>query len=150
MSLQGTGILTAEQLDSVACTLSGDPKSLEQVGTKATVDGRPRLTWIKLSAVNASALRLALHDPQTRVLTRRPEPARHPRVLSMEVQGGFLDGLTLRFNDDLRSSAAGGPASRPSWRHCATPSTAPYTPTSPSGSLWCGMRWAAAAVFAWS
>ncbi|MGH3622177.1 MAG: hypothetical protein ACRDQ5_10355, partial [Sciscionella sp.] len=105
--LQGTGILTPEQLDSLACTLSGDPKSLNEVGTKTTTDGRPRLTWIKLSTVDASALRLALHDPRTRVLTRRPAAARHPRVLSMEVQGGFLDGLTLRFNDDL-STLIGG------------------------------------------
>jgi DNA repair ATPase RecN len=107
MSLQGTGILTAEQLDSLACTLSGDPKSLEQVGTKTTADGRPRLTWIKLSTADTSALRLALHDPRSRVLTRRPEPARHPRVLSMEVQGGFLDGLALRFNDDLTTLIGG-------------------------------------------
>ncbi|MGH4022290.1 MAG: TrlF family AAA-like ATPase [Pseudonocardiaceae bacterium] len=106
-SLQGTGILTPEQLDSLACTLSGDPKRLDEVGTKTTSDGRPRLTWIKLSAVDASALRLALHDPQTRVLTRRPAPARHPRILSMEVHGNFLDGLTLRFNDDL-STLIGG------------------------------------------
>ncbi len=106
-SLRGTGVLSTEQLDSLACTLSGDPKSLDEVGTKTTTDGRPRLTWIKLSAVTASALRLALHDPRTRVLTKKPEPARHPRILSMEVQGGFLDGLTLRFNDDL-SALIGG------------------------------------------
>ncbi len=106
-TLQGTGILTPEQLDSLACTLSSDPKSLDEVGAKTTSDGRPRLTWIKLSAADTSALRLALHDPQTRVLTRRPEPARHPRVLSMEVQGGFLDGVTLRFNDDLTTLIGG-------------------------------------------
>ena len=106
-SLQGTGILTTEQLDSLACTRSGDPKSLEQVGTKTTADDQPRFTWIKLSAVDTSALRLALHDPRTRVLTRQPQPSRHPRVLSMEVQGGYLDGLALRFNDDLTTLIGG-------------------------------------------
>lgn len=106
-SLQGTGVLSSEQLESLACTLSGDPKKLEEIGAKTTPDGRPRLTWIKLSTVDASALRLALHDPNTRVLTRRPEPARHPRVLSMEIQGGFLDGLALRFNDDLTTLIGG-------------------------------------------
>jgi len=106
-SLQGTGVLSPERLESLACTLSSDPKKLEEIGTKTTSDRRLRLTWIKLSTVDVSALRLALHDPKTRVLTQRPEPARHPRVLSMEVQGGFLDGLTLRFNDDLTTLIGG-------------------------------------------
>lgn len=106
-SLQGTGVLSAERLESLACTLSSDPKRLEEVGAKTTPAGQPRLTWIKLSTVDTCALRLALHDPKTRVLTRRPEPARHPRVLSMEVQSGFLDGLALRFNDDLTTLIGG-------------------------------------------
>ncbi|MGH3870611.1 MAG: TrlF family AAA-like ATPase [Pseudonocardiaceae bacterium] len=106
-SLQGTGILSPERLESLACTLSSDPKKLEEIGAKKTSDGRLRLTWIKLSTVDVSALRLALHDPKTRVLTERPEPPQHPRVLSMEVQGGFLDGLALRFNDDLTTLIGG-------------------------------------------
>jgi DNA repair ATPase RecN len=107
-NLQGTGILPAKRLDSVACTLSSDPKTLDEIGTKRMPDGRLRATWIKLSTVDATALRLALHDPQTRVLTRRPEPPRHPRILSMEVEGvGFLGGLALRFNDDLTTLIGG-------------------------------------------
>lgn len=107
-SLQGTGILTAERLDSIACTLSSDPKALDEIGTKRLPDGRLRATWIKLSTVDAAALRLALHDPQTRVLTRQPEPPQHPRILSMEVEGaGFLGGLALRFNDDLTTLIGG-------------------------------------------
>lgn len=106
-SLQGTGLLTNDQLAAVACTLSSDPKQLDDVGAKTTSDGRPRLTWIKLSALNTSALRVALHDPQTRVLTTRPQPVHHPRVLSMEAEGGFLDGLTVRFNDDLTALIGG-------------------------------------------
>jgi chromosome segregation protein len=105
--LQGTAVLSTDRLQSLACTLSSDPKRLEEIGTKKAADGRDRLTWIKLSTVNASALRLALHDPHTRVLTRRPEQPHHPRVLSMEVQGGFLDGLALRFNDDLTALIGG-------------------------------------------
>lgn len=93
-------------LDSLACVLGGDPKSISEVGTK-TLDGRPRVTWIKLSAIDAGALRIALHDPQVRVLRRPPELARHERVLSMEVQGGFLDGLELRFSDDLTTLIGG-------------------------------------------
>lgn len=107
VNLQGTGLLSRERLESLACTLSSDPKAVEEVGAKTTADGRRRVTWIKLSKVDADALRLALHDPKTRVLRRPPEPARHARIRSMEVDGGFLDGLSLRFNDDLTALIGG-------------------------------------------
>jgi hypothetical protein len=105
--LRSTSVLTREQLTSLACTLSSDAHSLDQIGAKVLPDGRRRLTWIKLSVVNANALRLALHDPRTRVLTRPPEPVRHSRILAMEVVGGFLDGLKLRFSDDLTTLIGG-------------------------------------------
>ncbi|MGH3868154.1 MAG: hypothetical protein ACRDQ4_18930 [Pseudonocardiaceae bacterium] len=107
MRLQATAVLSPEQLGSLACTLSSDPKRLEDIGAKTTSDGRRRLTWIKLSTVDVAALRLALHDPKTRVLTQPPESPHHPRVLSMKVQGGFLDGLELCFNDDLTTLIGG-------------------------------------------
>lgn len=105
--LRSTGVLTQDQLDSLACTLSGDPKDLSELGTKTLRGGRRRLTWIKLSKVNSGALRLALHDPRTRVLTRPPEQVRHPRICAMEVEGGFLDKLKLRFSDDLTTLIGG-------------------------------------------
>lgn len=105
--LQGTGQFTKEQLASLACTSSSDPHNLAEIGVPKQ-SGRGRsLTWIKLSAFAADSLRLALHDPQTRVLTRPPEVVHHPRVLSMEVEGGFLDGLALRFSDDLTTLIGG-------------------------------------------
>jgi len=107
VSLQGTGLLTKDQISSLACTLSSDPHSLNEVGTKVLQDGRRRLTWIKLSTVTADSLRLALHDPRTRVLTRPPEQVQHPRILAMEVAGGFLDELAVRFNDDLTTLIGG-------------------------------------------
>ncbi len=107
LSLQGTGVLTKERIDALACTLSSDPKAIDEIGTKTTTDGRRRLTWIKLSKLDAEALKLALHDPQTRVLTRTPQPACHARIRSLEVEGGFLDGLTLRFNDDMTALIGG-------------------------------------------
>jgi len=105
--LRGTGEFTSEQLDSFSCTLSSDAHSLAEIGNKTQLDGRRSLTWVKLSAVDADALRLALHDPQTRVLIRPPQPVHHPRILSMEVEGGFLDGLALRFSDDLTTLIGG-------------------------------------------
>jgi len=105
--LRGTGQFTGDQLDSLACTLSSDPHGFGEIGGRTLPDGRRCLTWIKLSTVNADALRLALHDPRTRVLTRPPGPVRHPRILSMEVEGDFLDGLALRFSDDLTTLIGG-------------------------------------------
>lgn len=105
--LQGTGQFTKEQLASFACTSSSDPHNLAELGVPKQLGRGRSLTWIKLSAFGADSLRLALHDPQTRVLTRRPEPVHHPRVLSMEVEGGFLDGLALRFSDDLTTLIGG-------------------------------------------
>lgn len=106
--LQGTNKLSREQLDSLACTLSGDPKSLEEVGAKSLPDGRVRATWLKLSSVDSSALRLALHDPRTRMLTRPPQEPRHVRFLALEVDGsGFLSDLVTCFNDDLNTLIGG-------------------------------------------
>lgn len=97
---------SSPRLNGLACVMGGDPKSIEEVGTKI-IDGQPRVTWIKLSALDAGALRLALHDREVRVLRRPPQPTRHDRLLSMEVQGGFLDGLELRFSDDLTALIGG-------------------------------------------
>lgn len=108
LTLQGTGVLNDERLAALACTQSSDPKTLDEVGAKVLPDGRARATWLKLSTVNSAALRLALHDPQTRMLTRPPTAPAHARVLSMEVDGsGFLGDLVLRWNDDLNTLIGG-------------------------------------------
>jgi chromosome segregation protein len=105
--LRGTGEFTKDQLDALSCTLSSDPHRLDEIGARMLPDGHRSLTWIKLSAFDADALKLALHDPQTRVLTRPPEPVRYARIRSMEADGGFLDGLALRFSDDLTALIGG-------------------------------------------
>lgn len=106
--LKSTGDVAEERLENLACTQSSDPKSLEEIGTKTLADGRPRATWLKLSAVDSAALRLALHDPRTRLLNRLPAEPQHDRILSMEVDGsGFLGGLQVRWNDDLTTLIGG-------------------------------------------
>jgi chromosome segregation protein len=105
--LQGTGQFTKEELASLACTSSSDPHSFSEIGVPKQLGQGRSLTWIKLSAFGGDSLRLALHDPQTRILARPPEPVHHPRVLSMEVEGGFLDHLALRFSDDLTTLIGG-------------------------------------------
>lgn len=106
--LRSHGQLTSEQLDTLAMIESSDNKSIDEIGTKTLSDGSPRATWLKLSDVSADAIRLALHDPQTRVLRREPEPVRHERILEMRVDGsGFLGGMRLRFNDDMTTLIGG-------------------------------------------
>jgi chromosome segregation protein len=105
--LQGTGFLSADQLARIACVRGSDPKRMEDIGTRTLPGGELRATWIKLSSASTSALRLALRDPSTRVLARPPHPPRHPRILSIEVEGGFLNGTAIRFSDDLTTLIGG-------------------------------------------
>lgn len=106
--LASTGALTVEQLDTLALVEFSDPKKLNDIGGKTLPDGAPRGTWLKLSAVDLDALRLALHDPQTRLCTRPPPAPTHPRLLRTEVRGsGFLGNLDVDWNPDLNTLVGG-------------------------------------------
>lgn len=93
-------------IESLACIVGSDPKSLADIGTKQ-LNGKLRATWIKLSAIDVGGLRLALHDPDVRVLRRPPAAIRHDRIVSMEVSGGFLNDIQIRFSDDLTTLIGG-------------------------------------------
>ena len=94
-----TGVVGAQWLDQLALLDFSDPKSIEQI-VKPAADSGP--TWLKLSANDLSALRLALHDPEVRIIIGAAPVPKHNRILGMEVEGsGFLGGLRLRWSDDL-------------------------------------------------
>lgn len=93
-------------IESLACIVGSDPKALADIGTKK-LDGKVRATWIKLSGIDVGGLRLAMHDPDVRVLRRPPAPIRHDRIVSMEVSGGFLNDIRIRFSDDLTTLIGG-------------------------------------------
>ncbi|MCL6449773.1 MAG: AAA family ATPase [Acetobacteraceae bacterium] len=79
-----------------------DAKRIEEVGTRTLADGSPRATFIKLSATDVSALRLALHDPATRLSIGGIPRAPHARIVSTAVEGsGFLGNISIEWNDDL-------------------------------------------------
>lgn len=106
--LESQARLRKDQLDTLAMIESSDNKRIDEIGSKTLSDGTPRTTWLKLSDVSADAIRLALHDPQTRVLIREPAAIHHERILEMRVEGsGFLGGLDLRFNDDMTTLIGG-------------------------------------------
>lgn len=106
--LSSTGIVDFSFLSRLSKVEFSDPKSLDEIGTKTTIGGVPRTTWLKLSDRGLSAIRLALHDPETRVCVGSlPEP-RHAHIERMEVDGsGFLGRVVVAWNVDLNVMIGG-------------------------------------------
>lgn len=106
--LRSSGVLSADVLENLACVEFSDPKSLQDIGGKTLGDGQTRGTWLRLSATDIEALRLALHDPRTRLSTSAPPRANHARLLEMAVDGsGFLGTMHIGWNDDLNALVGG-------------------------------------------
>ena len=100
--LQSTGILSANFWDHLAFVEFSNPRRIEEIGTKHRTNGTPRATYLKLSSTNLDALRLALHDPETRLSIGGVPSAIHPRIRSMVISGsGFLGNLNISWNEDL-------------------------------------------------
>lgn len=107
--LRSTGRIAPEVFEQLAFVEFSDPKSIEEIANKRTASGDPRATYLKLSATDLAALRLALHDPETRLhVGHAPRGPIHPRVLGMEVKGsGFLAGTRIHWNADLNTLVGG-------------------------------------------
>ncbi len=100
--LQSTGLLPKDFWNRMAVVDFSDPKRIEEIGTQYRADGILRATYLKLSATNLDALRLALHDPETRLSIGGIPSAIHPRIRSMAISGpGFLGNLSISWNQDL-------------------------------------------------
>lgn len=68
-------------------------------------------TYIKMSKVGLDGLRPAFLDPESRIrLLSDPEPPEKTEFGSVDWTGGFLDGLSIRFNENL-NVLVGGPGS---------------------------------------
>ncbi len=60
------------------------------------------VTAVKMSSVGFEGLKQAFLDPDSRIrLATDPAPAAHTEFLAIEWTGGFLDGVGLRFNENL-------------------------------------------------
>jgi len=100
--LLSTNELDPSWLDNLARVEFSDPKSMDEIGTKQLADGSPRCTYLKLSAEDIAALKLALHDPHTRISLGYPPEATHPKLISVTISGtGFLGDMSINWNDDL-------------------------------------------------
>ncbi len=101
-NLQSTGILPRDFWNRMAVVEFSDPKRIEEIGTQYRTDGVLRATYLKLSATNLEALRLALHDPETRLSIGGIPAATHPRIQSVSISGpGLLGNLSISWNQDL-------------------------------------------------
>ena len=58
-------------------------------------------SWIKLSSLTITGLDLAFRTPETRVSRVDPSANVHARIVGVSWQGGFLDGVKIRFNESL-------------------------------------------------
>jgi energy-coupling factor transporter ATP-binding protein EcfA2 len=57
--------------------------------------------WIKLSSLTISGLDLAFRTPETRVTRTDPADCAHARIIGICWEGGFLDGVKIRFNESF-------------------------------------------------
>jgi hypothetical protein len=65
------------------------------------------LTRFKLNELSYGAFRTALSDPEARVRAVATIPRSLPRILGMQITGGFLDGETYHFSDNLNCFIGG-------------------------------------------
>jgi hypothetical protein len=65
------------------------------------------LSRLKMDELSFEGLRTALVDPLARVRAGGSIPARFPRILGMQLQGGFLDSTLVHFSDNLNCFIGG-------------------------------------------
>jgi chromosome segregation protein len=100
--LRSKGDLPANFWNRVAFVEFSNPKRIEEIGTQCRIDGTLRSTYVKLSATSIDALRLALHDPETRLSIGGVPSSSHPKIRNLAISGsGFLGNLYISLNQDL-------------------------------------------------
>ncbi len=100
--IEATGVVEQNWLSRLALVEFSDPKGIDELGVERREANRPQTTYLKLSAYGIEALRLALHDPETRLWVGTVSRPRYNRILGMEVEGsGFLGNMRIRWNDEL-------------------------------------------------
>lgn len=88
----------------LAVVQNSDAHSLQDL--RDTLQNRA-LTRLKMTSLSFDAVRTALVDPQARVRTMATIPESFPRLLGVDIVGGFNDGLRLRLSDNLTTIIGG-------------------------------------------
>lgn len=85
--------------------LRGQPVAVinaSDVGSVADLSKPGSSCWVKMSEVSIEGLRQAFLDPASRIrLASDPVPDLHSEFVAMTWEGGFLDGASIRFNENL-------------------------------------------------
>lgn len=80
----------------------------QDVSSPADVSKAGSSCWIKVSEITAQGLRQAFLDPESRVrLGSEAVPDPHTELLAVAWEGGFLDGVGFRFNENLNALIGG-------------------------------------------
>lgn len=89
----------------LARLMSSDAHSVDKVGQDRSAR---TLTRLRLDDLNFEAVRIAIQlNPKARCKAEAILPATYPRILSAELKGGFLDGVTLDFSPNLNCVIGG-------------------------------------------
>ena len=96
---------STRRLPDIGRVRSSDAHAIARVGLAA--DGSPRVTRLKMDQPNFPAIRVAFGDPTARVKIEDELPDRYPRIVGLACEGGFVDGLRLRFSSNLTSLIGG-------------------------------------------
>lgn len=75
--------------------------SAADISKPGDVEKSGSTSWIKLSSLTITGLDLAFRTPETRVSRDDPSANVHARIVGISWQGGFLDGVKIRFNESL-------------------------------------------------
>ncbi len=105
--LVSTGEIKREFLRKIAIIENSDPKSIDEIGTQLRM-GKSRVTYIKLSELSFSALKLALHDPEVRVSIYQKPEMYHSRLKRVRINGTtFLKDVEILLSPELNTFIGG-------------------------------------------
>lgn len=89
----------------VARLLNSDSHTLNALGRNAS--GDRKVTRLKMDRPSFDGVRIALEDADARVRIEDLIPRGVPQVLGLAAEGGFLDGLQVRFSPNLNCIIGG-------------------------------------------
>lgn len=83
----------------IPCIQSSDSHSLSELGRK--------ITRMKMETPSFEGLRQAFIDSESRIRFEEEIDTIVPKIIELEIQGGFLNGLQIKFNDNLNCIIGG-------------------------------------------
>lgn len=90
---------------NLARVLNSDAHALAALGKNAW--DQQKITRYKMDKPSFDGLRVALEDADARVRIEDLVPTSIPRILGMQIEGGFLAGQTVRFSSNLNCIIGG-------------------------------------------